>query len=241
MITQIKNLSEILSDQTPLSSEWKVSVVVNDDNMTYVVSNSATKEAIAVDPMKEDFESLLKVSKDLQGYRWLGVFDTHTHADHISVAANLADAVGAPLIMHHLAPSKKVHMRVSRDLTIQAQVPLQILLTPGHTQDSITILWGPFIFGGDTLMYGDTGRDDLPTGNPVEHFESLVKIKKHAKNEMILLPGHDSEGGRASSWATQLKMNTSLVQGREDFVRDAGSYVGPSPKLLKESLFENFK
>jgi hypothetical protein len=56
-----------------------------------------------------------------------------------------------------------------------------------------------------------------------------------------MLPGHDMRGGRISSWKTQLEVNASLTQPREIFVPEAAAYVGPSPKLLKESLFENFK
>jgi glyoxylase-like metal-dependent hydrolase (beta-lactamase superfamily II) len=103
------------------------------------------------------------------------------------------------------------------------------------------VIWGPFIFGGDTLLYGDTGRDDLPGGDPEAHYDSVQSVKAHARPEMIVLPGHDHKGGRASTWATQLKVNSSLTQEREDFVREAGSFEAPAPKLLKKSLFENFK
>ncbi len=119
--------------------------------------------------------------------------------------------------------------------------PLQPLLTPGHTHDSMTLIWGPFLFGGDTILYGDTGRDDLPGGDPEAHYKSLASIKKAAKPEMIVLPGHDHKGGRASSWATQLKVNPSLTQGREDFVRESAAFDAPAPKLFKKALKENFK
>jgi glyoxylase-like metal-dependent hydrolase (beta-lactamase superfamily II) len=119
--------------------------------------------------------------------------------------------------------------------------PLKIFTAPGHTPDGIIPIWGPFLFGGDTLLYGDTGRDDLPGGDPVLHYETLIKIKSVASDSNIFLPGHDGRGGRASSWKTQMEINSSLTQDREAFIREAGGYIGPSPKFLKESLFENFK
>jgi glyoxylase-like metal-dependent hydrolase (beta-lactamase superfamily II) len=144
--------------------------------------------------------------------------------------------------MHERAPSRRIDLRLSRDTILSAaSAPVKLLCTPGHTPDSVTVLWGPVILGADTLLYGDTGRDDLPGGDPAAHYDSLQKIKAHAKPNMVLLPGHDGEGGRASSWATQLQISPSLTQDHENFVREAGAYVGPSPKILKESLFENFK
>lgn len=242
MKTQTKALSEILTDHAEIIAPWAAEVVINDDNLTYLITNSQTREALWVDPMIDDWEILIEKSRALKDYRFVAVIDTHTHADHISCAGKLADALQAPLIMHQHAPTKLVSLRVSRDTLLPtAAGPLTLLVTPGHTWDGITPIWGPFIFGGDTILYGDTGRDDLPTGNPEEHFDSLTKIKAHAKPTDLFLPGHDNKGGRASSWATQMQVNASLTQGREQFVAEAGAFTAPAPKLLKESLFANFK
>jgi glyoxylase-like metal-dependent hydrolase (beta-lactamase superfamily II) len=242
-LARVKSLKELICDGSPEPSQgWALKAVVNDDNMTYFVSNEKTREAIVVDPVREDWDVLQAQVRELTGYRWLAVIDTHTHADHFSCAGELAQSLRVPLVMHQLAPSKKIDLRVSRDTALSsAASPLRLLVTPGHTQDSLTVIWGPFLFGADTLLYGDTGRDDLPTGDPAAHYESLQKIKAAAQDDMLFLPGHDGEGGRITSWKTQLKVNPGLTQSRDVFVKEAGAYVGPAPKLLKESLFENFK
>jgi glyoxylase-like metal-dependent hydrolase (beta-lactamase superfamily II) len=244
MKTEIKSLNQVLQDQPKLDPQWDLKIVQHWDNLTYLAINHTHREAIWVDPVVEDWETLVSESKKLDGYRWVAVIDSHTHADHLSNAGQLAQYLSCPLIMHKNAPSQNVDLRVSKDCALNtASGQLHLLVTPGHTWDGITPAWGPFLFGGDTILYGDTGRDDLPTGNPTEHFESLVKIKafvRTQKSTLLLLPGHDAEG-RASSWEHQLKVNASLTQPREDFIRDATAYVGPAPKLLKESLFYNFK
>lgn len=242
MQTIVKDVREMMQDQAKIPAGWQAKAVINDDNMTYVVWNENSREAIVVDPMREDWDTLVKMAADLKGYRMLAVIDTHTHADHVSCAANLAEHLGAPLVQHVASPSKRIHIRISRDTTFPAQAgPFKMLVTPGHTAECITPIWGPFLFGGDMIFHGDTGRDDLPGGDPVAHWESLQKIKEHAKPEFILLPGHDNKGGRASSWATQMEINPALTQSKEAYVADGGAWVGPSPKLLKESLYENFK
>jgi sulfur dioxygenase len=242
MQTLVKDFSDVVKDGAQLPEGWKVRVIINDDNMTYLAVNEPAREFLVVDPVREDWEQLVREVKSFSGYRFLGVIDTHTHADHVSSAGELAEHFGAPLIMHRGAPSSKVHLRVSRDVELPSVAsPLKLLVTPGHTQDCITPIWGPFIFSGDMILWGDTGRDDLPGGDPLAHYQSLQKIRAAVTPDMILAPGHDGEGGRLSSWRTQLEVNASLTQDQATFVKEAGSYSGPAPKLLKESLFENFK
>ena len=224
------------------TGNWRLKPVVNEDNMTYIAWNEATREGIIVDPMNEDCDIICDVVDGLGKIRWIAIVDTHTHADHISCAAHLANKYELPLLMSELAPSKRVSLRVSLDTNLQTGAgALKILMTPGHTIDGITLIWGPYLFTGDTILYGDTGRDDLPGGNPTEHYESLVKIKKHATPDLIFLPGHDARGGRDSTWGEQLKMNTSLTQPRDEFIQDAAAFKAAPPKNLKESLFENMK
>jgi glyoxylase-like metal-dependent hydrolase (beta-lactamase superfamily II) len=243
MPTQIRKLEELLVSGDPVpSSEWQLRAIQSDQCLSYVAWNEKTKEALIIDPKDEDLEAYRKCCRELKDYLWLGIIDTHTHADHISIASKLSEELNAPLLMHALAPSERVQVRVSRNVSLPSHAsPLQLILTPGHTQDSITPIWGPFIFGGDTLLFGDTGRDDLPGGDAESHFESIQIIKKVARAEMIVLPGHDSKGGRASTWSTQLNLNSALQQSKDDFVRESEAFQAPAPRLLKESLRENFK
>lgn len=241
MNTRVVEVKEIMQDQGNYGPEWTAKAVINDDNMTYFVAYHPTKEIFIVDPMKEDFNVLMELVQSFPQYRVVAVHDTHTHADHLSCAAELAEATQSPLVMGATSPSKKIHIRITRDTvypTVQSN--LKIYLTPGHTPDGLTPVWGPFVFAGDTLLYGDAGRDDLPGGNPEAHWDSLQKLKGILKPEMIFLPGHDSPG-RVSTWKTQLEICPALKQNKAEYIADSGSWVGPSPKLLKESLAWNFK
>lgn len=242
-VTVVRKFEQIIQDQSRLPAGWDLTLVQNDDNLCWLLENTAAREAIFVDPVHGDERELERRMDELhrRGIRVIAVIDTHTHADHITCAAWLAERLGAPLVMHERAPSRRVQLRVSRDVDLHSvAAPLRLLVTPGHTADSIGVFWGPFVFGADTILYGDTGRDDLPGGSAEQHFESLQKFKAVARPEMIFLPGHDG-GGRISSWKTQLAINPGLTQTREVFVPEAAAYRGPAPRLLKESLFENFK
>lgn len=239
--TLTKPISQTIQDNLKLKDDWDGVLIQNDDNLTYFLFNKKTKEGVFIDPMKDDWTTLERLVRDYRDIRTVAVIDTHTHADHISCAADLATLTGSPLVMHSKAPSRKIHLRVSADGCLStAAGPLKLFETPGHTHDSICVIWGPFLAAGDTLLYGDCGRDDLPTGNPEEHYMTVRKLERNVNAETLVLPGHDQEG-RTSSWATQVKLNTMLTMDKETFVREAAAYVGPSPKILKESLFENFK
>lgn len=242
-MTEIRKLEEFLVEGEPRpASEWQLRMIRSEQCLSYVAWNERTREALLVDPKEEDIEAYRAVYQELNGYLWLGVIDSHTHADHISIAAQLSDEFKSPLIMHNLAPSQRVHIRVAKDTSIPSKAaPLQIIATPGHTQDALTLIWGPFLFGGDTVLFGDTGRDDLPGGDAEDHYDSIQTLKSSARPEMIVLPGHDHKGGRASTWATQLSVNASLTQSRADFVRESTAFDAPAPKLMKKSLKENFK
>ncbi len=240
---RVRDLNEMLIDGTAAPAGWRAKAVVNDDNLTWIAWNERTREAVVTDPVREDLPALRALlGGELSDLRFVAVLDSHTHADHVSGAAALAHELGAPLVQHERSPSRRVHLRVSLDTALPtAAGPLRLLVTPGHTPETLTAIWGPFLFGNDTLMHGDTGRDDLPGGDPAAHWESLQKIKAAVTPAHLMLPGHDAEGGRVTSWARQLEINAGLQQDLDTFVADAGAYVGPSPKLLKESLYENFK
>ena len=235
--------SVLLPQEVEPDPQWQLRVGIHDDCLSYIVWNERTREAILVDPKLELAEEYRSVARDLKGTLWLGVIDTHTHADHISSAAAFAKELRAPLIMHALSPSKRVDLRVAKATTMPAHADgIRFIPTPGHTPDGMCVLWGPFLFTGDTVLHGDVGRDDLPGGSPEDHYDSLWELKNHGvPDSALILPGHDCKGGRVSSWGTQLKMNPSLTQGREAFVAESAAFDAPAPALLKKSLAENFR
>jgi len=239
----IKSLREVLSSEEQLPPPaWQLKLIRSADCLSYVVWNTDTKEAVLIDPKQEDIGTYTQIQKELSNHRWLAVIDTHTHADHISAAAQMAEALNAPLVMHHQSPSSRIHIRICRNTQISSQAgDIRLVMTPGHTGDGITPLWGPFAFTGDTVLYGDVGRDDLPGGNPAAHFQSLEDLKAVLHSQTLICPGHDNRGGRISSWATQLKINSSLTQGREDYIQESAAFDAPAPALFKKALVENFK
>lgn len=239
----IKKLSELLTENEPRpSQEWQVKAVIHEECLSYLVWNEEFQEGLIIDPKKDELKTYLSIVQGLPNILWLGVIDTHTHADHISAAADIAYALNVPLIMHHASPSKKVQLRVSHRAALPSRSgPIHFILTPGHTPDGICVNWGSFVFTGDTILYGDVGRDDLPFGDAASHYESLQLLKSQISKNYLIFPGHDTQGGRVISWGMQLKINSSLTQLKSDYVSESLTFDAPGPILLKKALFENFK
>ncbi len=239
----IKALEDLIIEKNIICpNQWKLKAFISEECLSYVVWNSDTDEGIIIDPKKEILENYISFITANERIRWLGVIDSHTHADHISAAADIAVKFQVPLIMTENSPSRRVHIRICEDTFLPTvSGPLHFFLTPGHTSDGMCILWGPFLFTGDTIIYGDVGRDDLPSGNPQSHYESILKLKSVVNGETLVMPGHDSKGGRVSTWKNQLEINSSLTQPKEEFIGEMVAFVAPPPKQFKVSLFENFK
>jgi len=238
-----KQLQDLLiPGQLAYDGDWKLSAFLHHECLSYVLYHLATHELIVVDPRRDDVDLLRKKIEKLGSTLCLAVIDTHTHADHISGGFELANALGAPLIVSELSPAKRAHIKVLKNSLLVTQAgPVHFLSTPGHTPDSMCVIWGPFVFTGDTVLFGDVGRDDLPGGSPADHYDSLMQLRAFVPDSTLVLPGHDNKGGRVSTWKHQLQINSSLTQEKEDYVRESSEFSAPAPALLKESLFENLK
>jgi len=140
-----------------------------------------------VDP-QQDIATYLEVAK-ATGIQIRYVIDTHVHADHISGGRRLAKATGAEYVLYADAGASYNFRGVREgDVLELGNVLIQVLHTPGHTPEHISLLVtdktrGPepwFVLSGHTLMVGDLGRTEL-VASAAEGaralFESVRKLK----------------------------------------------------------------
>ena len=87
----------------------------------------------------EDIEQYIGASEST-GMKIQYVIDTHAHANHISGGARLAEATGATYVLGRHAAATIPHDSVSEgDVLFLGSVELNVLETPGHTPEHITI------------------------------------------------------------------------------------------------------
>lgn len=190
---------------------------------------SAGSDALIIDPhisLPAEYDAYLAAKK----LALRCIVDTHTHADHFSLAAVLKKKYGAPLLMHERAISAIVNRRLKEGDTITiGGVSLTVLYTPGHTDDAISIVGGGMLFTGDVLLIGSVGRTDFQNGSPESMFDTLQKLKA-LPPETKVWPGHDYHGRLSSTIAHERAANPFLkAADREAFVRSMRLKAMPKP------------
>ncbi len=73
-------------------------------------------------------------------------------------------------------------------------VSLDVLYTPGHTDDSYSFVMGDRVFTGDTLLIRGTGRTDFQNGDPRMQYESLFGKLLRLPDETLVYPGARLQG-----------------------------------------------
>ena len=133
---------------------------------SYVIASDG--EAAVIDPQRD--VAIYLDYLEANGLRLRYVIETHLHADFVSGHLELAERTGAEVVMGHRANARFVHRGVhDGDRLPLGTATLEILETPGHTPEGITIAatdsatpGEPIeLFTGDTLFAGDVGRPDL--------------------------------------------------------------------------------
>ncbi len=127
--------------------------------------------------------------------RITAVIETHPHADFVSSHAQIKQDTGATIYASSLIGAAYDHEHVDEGDTVAlGDVKLEILHTPGHSPDSISILLRDengkqrAVFTGDTLFVGDVGRPDLRegVGNLKAKREELARQMYHSTRDKLM-------------------------------------------------------
>ncbi|MFC1669231.1 rhodanese-like domain-containing protein [Spirochaetota bacterium] len=191
---------------------------------TYLIGIEGQNEVAFIDPVIEHVNDYVQLIKD-NNLKVSKIIDSHTHADHISGGSSLKDIFDCDYVMSTKSPVQCATFRVSEGFKwkLFGQIPVKVIETPGHTRDSISLIFPEWIFTGDALFLDDggAGRDDLPGGDPAAHYDSLRKLYD-LPDKLIVYPAHDYRNRRPSSLAHQKKTNPHLKKSqgpKEDFVK----------------------
>lgn len=200
------------------------------------------------------------------------VLDTHPHADHLMASGYLKDQLGAQngigakvceiaelwRDLYHmpegLHPARAFdHLWNDGDTFSIGNLPVRVMLSPGHTLGSITYVVGSdAALVHDTFMQPDVGtsRADFPGGSAAMLYDSLQTILA-LPDDTRLFVGHDygtdtrSEAAWESTVAEQRKDNAHLGGGtsRADYIalREARDATLPLPDRLLHVLQMNLR
>ena len=209
---------------------------------TYLIVNDNTNDALLIDPVIDHFKDYLELLKE-RNLKLTYVIDTHTHADHISAGSSLKDATDCEYVMHKNAPPKCVTKRVDDGDVLNINgFKINVLHTPGHTKDSVSLILDDKFFTGDFLFLDDAGagRDDLPGGDPFEHWESLQKLES-IPDSLTVYPAHEYRDRKPSSLGNQRKTNPHLKKmSKDDFAKYLDDLRLGAADWMKDVLKANY-
>lgn len=215
--------------------------------VSYLFGCGGKAAAAVVDPVG-DIAPYLKTAQET-GMRILYVVDTHIHADHISAGRRLAEAADAKYVLFAEADAASPFYGVrDRDVLPLGNVSAEVLHTPGHTPEHISLLvtdrtrcdepW--FALTGHTLMVGDVGRTELAAtaeeGARVL-FRSLQRLKT-LPDYLEVLPGAFAgsvcgrrlSGKPMSTIGFERRHNVAFrIEDEEAFVRAMSEEIPPPP------------
>jgi hydroxyacylglutathione hydrolase len=137
---------------------------------SYLLADEQGGTAAIVDPQR-DVEQYVRDARRL-GVRIRHVFLTHFHADFVAGHLELRNREGATIYLGASARAEYEFVPLGDGDAVQLGpgVRLEVLETPGHSPESISILVydlardaaTPYaVLTGDTLFIGDVGRPDL--------------------------------------------------------------------------------
>ena len=208
--------------------------------LSYLIGCEETRHAIAVDPELDEADRIVALAAE-KGLRLRYLLDTHTHADHFTATRELGAQLGLPVVMQRRSVAPFVDLRLEDGETlIVGKLRLRVLETPGHTDDSMSLVIEDRVLTGDALLIGGTGRVDLPTGDPDVLYDSLFGKLLALPDGMLVFPAHDYKG-RSHSTVGAEKAENPRLQRRERaaFVELMRGLDLAMPQHLTEALRTN--
>ena len=204
---------------------------------TYLLASGVGREAVIIDPVKEQLPHYLTLIADLE-LQLVTAIDTHTHADHITALGDLREALQCVTVMGEQTQAQCVSYRVKDGEVLQNDgINLRALFTPGHTNESFSFLLEgkaePAVFTGDVLLIRGSGRTDFQGGDAHASWNSIVNRLFRLPDHTTVYPAHDYKGWTASSIGEERRHNPRLANKTEDqYVAFMRSLVLPNPKMM---------
>jgi glyoxylase-like metal-dependent hydrolase (beta-lactamase superfamily II)/rhodanese-related sulfurtransferase len=209
---------------------------------TYLLASRRGGEALIVDPVLEKVDRYIKLLEELD-LRLVKAVDTHLHADHITGLGALRDRTRCITVMGEQSGVDVVSMRIADGDTLRIEgLALEVLYTPGHTDDSYSFLMGDRVFTGDTLLIRGTGRTDFQNGDARAQYESLFGRLLRLPDETLVFPAHDYKGDTVSTIGEEKRCNPRLqVASADEYVALMNGLGLSNPKMMDVAVPANMR
>lgn len=203
---------------------------------TYLLGDERSRQAVLIDSVFEQHWRDLALIRELE--LSLGMtLETHVHADHVTGAWLMKEALGSEIAVSDQAGAKGYdHALEDGDVLEIGDLLIEVRATPGHTAGccSFVLHDQKMVFTGDALLIRGAGRTDFQQGDPAQLFQSVRERLLTLPQDYLIYPAHDYSGRCASSVDEERRYNPRLGDGVrvEDFDGYMKNLGLPHPKQL---------
>lgn len=211
---------------------------------TYLIASSNGREAVIIDPVKDQLEQYLTLIKQLD-IKLVRAIDTHTHADHITALGALRNTTGCISLMGEYTKADCVSEYVTdNDILNIDGIELKAIYTPGHTDESFSFILNPkqpsAVFTGDALLIRSTGRTDFQNGDAGKSWDSITKRLFTLPDTTLVYPAHDYKGWTVSSIAEEKQFNPRIAgKSRAQYIEIMANLKLDNPKMMDIAIPAN--
>lgn len=207
---------------------------------TYLLAARAGGEALIIDPVREQLPQYLRLIEELELKLVIAV-DTHTHADHVTALGALRDRTACVTWMGEQSQAECVSARFRDGESLRVDgLRLRALYTPGHTDESYSLVMDDRVFTGDALLIRGSGRTDFQNGDAHAAYDSLFNKLLKLPDETLVYPGHDYKGWTVSSIGEERRWNPRLqVRSAAEYAQLMAALKLPTPKLMDIAIPAN--
>jgi len=209
---------------------------------SYVLASRPGGEALILDPVLEKVDRYCQLLRELD-LKLVKAVDTHLHADHVTGLGELRDRTHCMTVMGDQTKADVVAMRVADGdkVTIEG-LSLDVMYTPGHTDDSYSYLMGDRVFTGDTLLIRGTGRTDFQNGSSRAQYDSIFNRLLKLPDETMVFPAHDYKGDTVSTIGEEKRYNPRLqVRSVDEYIELMANLKLPNPKMMDVAVPANMR
>lgn len=209
---------------------------------SYVLASRKGAEALIIDPVLEKVDRYIQLMNELD-LRLVKAVDTHLHADHVTGLGALRDRTQCVTVMGENTKADVVSMRLADGDKLDIEgVSLDVIYTPGHTDDSYSFILPDRVFTGDTLLIRGTGRTDFQNGDPRSQYDSIFKRLLKLPEETLVFPAHDYKGDTVSTIGEEKRYNPRLqVKSVDEYVALMNNLNLPNPKMMDVAVPANMR
>jgi glyoxylase-like metal-dependent hydrolase (beta-lactamase superfamily II)/rhodanese-related sulfurtransferase len=212
---------------------------------TYLLADPETKKAVLIDPVFEQHRRDAALLRELD-LELVATLDTHCHADHVTGAWLMKNALGSRIGLAATYGAANVDLPLVHGSRVEfGNLALEVRATPGHTSGCLSFVTPDrrMVFTGDALLVRGAGRTDFQQGNPHELYRSIHDQLFSLPDDCAVYPGHDYEGRTSSTIGEEKAFNSRIGGGarEEDFVGYMKNLGLPHPKQLAVAVPANLR